>query len=113
MIRNDREQLAFPMRIVVRSKIGLPIHKRAARAHRIESHRLTHTRKHGAPSSSPGRPSGLAIPHIHQLANAVLRLPRLSGEVVEIGDVEAWFIALGIQADQSGCIGKLPKELKL
>src|SRR6185295_8907585 len=44
---------------------------------------------------------------VHDLTDALLRLPRLIHIIVEIGDVMAWFIAMGILADQSRNVGLL------
>ena len=44
------------------------------------------------------------------LRDALLRLPRLPGEVVEIRDVEARLVALGVKADQAGRVRKLAEE---
>src|SRR6202034_2140997 len=55
----------------------------------------------------------VAVPDIHQLANSLLRLPRLSREIVQIRNMEAGLIALRIQPNQTGGVRKLAEELIL
>src|ERR1035437_5008723 len=55
----------------------------------------------------------ISIPHVQQLTDVLLRLPGLAGEVIQVWDVEARFVALRIQTHETGGVRKLPKEVKL
>jgi hypothetical protein len=54
----------------------------------------------------------VSVPQIHDLSYPALRLPRLPGKVIEIGDVKAGLVSLCILANKSCCIRKLVEEME-
>src|ERR1700731_5087131 len=110
MVRNDRELFAIrhANRTLRKDRAADLVH-RTAWADRIESHRAQHIPGRGLTaiivSRNTERPG--TVPEVQQHAHTPLSLPRLPGEVVEIGDMEAGFVALRIQSYQSGRVGEL------
>ena len=57
-------------------------------------------------SSLPIRPSGVGfVKLVHDLADELLRFPRLTGVVVKIRDVVRRLVAVGVLADEAGNVG--------
>src|SRR6185437_2206257 len=110
MVCDDRElfSIRHTDRALRKDRTANLVH-RAAGTDGIKSHRAQHIPRRCLSAIVVPRNSKrpISIPDIHQLANAPLRLPWLSGEIIEIRNVVAGLVALRIKPYQARGVRKL------